>query len=188
MPGIQLYQTEADDCALIESVLENGCWLVPDILFTAPNASSLRTLSGFQDALVATRHFYILNEDFSSGPVALREISKAGRTVYYVSANVGTASLEFLAGGIFREPTTEARLIRPGFLEYSSAYWTEDRSRKLSSPLPALALYERLSRGVKRRNSKIKPGKTSFWLGSDALNQLRNGARLVGYEAWLPTR
>jgi hypothetical protein len=39
MPGIQLYQTEADDELLIQSAFENGCWLVPDIKFSTREVS-----------------------------------------------------------------------------------------------------------------------------------------------------
>lgn len=187
MPGIQLFQTTKDDSLLIQAALESGCWLVPDVEFTSAEPSRLRTLSDFQAALCMTRHFYILNESFCNGPIVLRTVVKEGKPIYYVSAAVGTPSIEFLAGGMFRDPATEVQRIRSGFLEFSSTFWTEDQTHKLPSPPPVNALYERLARGIKRRCSKIRPGKSTFWLGSDAQNQLHTGARLVGYETWLPT-
>jgi hypothetical protein len=188
MPGIQLFQTAIDDSLFIQAALECGCWLVPDIEFTSAEASRLQTLGDFQAALRMTRHFYILNESICNGPIVLRAVVKEGTPIHYVSAAVGTPSIEFLAGGLFRDPTTEAQRIRSGFLEFSSTFWTQDQTHKLPSPPPVKALYERLASGIKKRSSKIKPGKSTFWLGSDALNHLHSGARLVGYEKWLPTQ
>ena len=186
MPGIQLYQTNVDDSLLIQAALECGCWLVPDVEFTTAESSRLQTLDSFQAALQMTRHYYILNEAICNGPIPLRRVVKGGTPIYYVSPGVGTPAIEFLAGGLYRDPTAEAWRIRSGFLEFSSAYWTVDHAHKVPSPPPVKALYQRLASGIKKRSSKIKPGKATFWLGSDALNQVQSGARLVGYEAWLP--
>lgn len=187
MPGLQLYQTESDETLLVNAAFDQGCLLVPDTHLISPEVQKLISIDAFQGARVETRHFYIFCDSLAQSPLSTRKVTKEnGESFYYVSPGVGTPSIEFLGGGIFEEPNTGAHLIRPGFLEFSRKYWTVDLSRELQSPPELESLFKRLSRIVKARSSKIKPGKSVFWLGDDARAEMEDGARLVGYESWSP--
>jgi hypothetical protein len=187
MPGLQLYQTESDEVSLINAAFDLGCQLVPDTHLRSPQVQKLLSIEAFQGARVETRHFYIFSDSLAQSPLSTRKVTKEnGEFFYYVSPGVGTPSIEFLGGGIFEEPNAGAQLIRPGFLEFSREYWTLDLSRKLQSPTELESLFNRLSRTVKSHSSRIKPGKSVFWLGDNAQAEMEKGARLVGYESWSP--
>jgi hypothetical protein len=89
-----------------------------------------------------------------------------------------------LGGGLFVDDATGEKRIRSGFLEFSRDYWAANLSRKKPAPPELEEMFKLLSRVVKKRSTRIKPGKGVFWLGDDARLQLANGARLVGYESW----
>lgn len=186
MPGIQLYQTEVDELVLVRAAFERGCCLVPDLHLRSPEVQRLFNLEEFQNARLITRHFYIFGSSLAPHSLSIRPVEKENEIFYYVSSGVGTPSLEFLGGGIHVEPGTNRRLIRSGFLEFSREYWSEDLSRKLPSPPELEAHFLELSKVIKAHSLRIKPGKSVFWFGEDAKEQLQTGTKLVGYESWLP--
>lgn len=188
MPGLQLYQTEVDELLLIRAAFEEGCCLVPDVHSKVPEARRLIDVEEFREERGQTRHFYILTNSMVHSPLSIRKVKKEDDYFYYVSPGVGTPSLEFLGGGLYSGTESGTRLIRSGFLEFSREYWSADLSAKLPSPPELESLFLRLSRAIKTHGSRIKPGKTVFWLGDDAKSQLDGGARLVGYESWSPDK
>jgi len=184
MPGLQLYQTEADELVLVRAALEEGCWLVPDSSYDAPEAQRLLTAEEYQRVRTKERHFFILSESFVRAPLSMRKITKVGRDVFSISATEGGPFLEFLGGGLFVDDSTEEGRIRPGFLEFSRHYWAAGLSFRYDSPGELEQIFKRLARVVKANSLRIKPGKSAFWLGNDARVQMARGARLVGYEQW----
>jgi hypothetical protein len=184
---MQLYQTESDEILLVKSALDQGCLLMPDIHFKSREVQTVFSIETFQSARVETRHFYIFSDSLDAASLPTRKVTKQnGEVFYYVSPGVGTPSLEFLGGGLFVESNTGANLIRPGFLGFSREYWTNDLSRKRQSPTELESLFKALSRAVKAHNSRIKPGKSVYWLGDNARAEMENGARLVLNESWSP--
>jgi hypothetical protein len=130
------------------------------------------------------RHFFVLNEAFVRAPLSLRKITKADKSLFYVSPSEGGPFLEFLGGGAFADDSTGGRRIRPGFLTFSRRYWAADLSRTCDSPVELEEMFKRLTRVVKANSTRIKPGKSAYWLGNDARAQLADGVRLVCYEDW----
>jgi hypothetical protein len=155
MRTLQLYQTEADELELVKAAFAEDCWLVPDSHYRAPE-------------------------------VLMRGFSKQNESLYYVSPNEGGPFLEFLGGGVFAvDGVMKEQRIRPGFLECPRDYWDPAASQKRLSPPELAETFNRIVDAVKARSTRIKPGKTVFWLGADAKLKLQRGARLVGYETWL---
>jgi hypothetical protein len=184
MPGLQLYQTEADELVLVRAALEQGCWLVPDLSYDAPVAQRLLTVEEYQHVRTKERHFFILSESFVRAPLSMHKITKAGRDVFYISPSEGGPFLEFLGGGVFVDDSTGEGRIRSGFLEFSRHYWAADLSFRYDSPIELEQIFKKLARVVKANSFRIKPRRSAFWLGNDASAQMAFGARLVGYEQW----
>lgn len=182
MRELNLYQTESDELVLIGEAIDRHCWLVADTHSESPLVHKLITLEDFQCARLETRHFFIFDGAAEGSRLSIRKVSKDGDDFYYVSPGVGIPSLEFLGGGVFSNSDTHHRLIRPGFLSYSPEYWTADLLRKLPSPPELASLFDDLCRTVKQHSSKIRPGKKVFWIGQNAQTELKNSARLVGFE------
>ena len=184
MPGIQLYQTEADELTLIEAALEEGCWLVPDLNYEAADARRLTTIEEYRRVRIEERHFFISSERIMQAPLSMRQITKAGKNIFYVSPSEGGPFLEFLGGGCFVDDSIGERRIRPGFLTFSRYYWAADLSCRYESPPELEQMFKRLARVVKANSARIKPSKSAFWLGNDARAQMASGAKLVCYEQW----
>ena len=184
MPGLQLYQTEADELVLVRAALEQGCWLVPDLNYETPEAQRLLTAEEYQHLRTKERHFFILSESFVRAPLLMRQITKAGRNAFYISPSEGGPFLEFLGGGVFVDDSTGEGRIRSGFLDFSRHYWAADLSFRYDSPIELEQIFKRLARVVKANSLRVKPGRSAFWLGNEARAQLASGARLVGFEQW----
>ena len=186
MRTLQLYQTEADELELVKAAFAEDCWLVPDSHYRAPEVLKLFNLEEFKHARIEQRHFFIMNETFLKSPLSMRGFSKQNESLYYVSPNEGGPFLEFLGGGVFAvDGVMKEQRIRPGFLECPRDYWDPAASQKRLSPPELAETFNRIVDAVKARSTRIKPGKTVFWLGADAKLKLQRGARLVGYETWL---
>ncbi|MGD0631016.1 MAG: hypothetical protein ABR987_16940 [Terracidiphilus sp.] len=184
MPGLQLYQTEADELVLVKAALDQGCWLVPDLNYETDEVQRFRSTEEYQHFRTEERHFFVLSEAFVRAPLSLRKITKADRILFYVSPSEGGPFLEFLGGGSFVDDSTGGRRIRPGFFTFSRRYWAADLSRTYDSPVELEEMFKRLTRVVKASSTRIKPGKSAFWLGNDARAQMADGVRLVCYESW----
>lgn len=184
MPGLQLYQTEVDELALVRAALDRDCCIVPDHHYKTAEAERLSDIDAFLEARKITRHFHVLSRSLRDGPLSMQKVSNERETFYYISPNVLTPSLEFLGGGMVSPRELNAGVIRSGFLEFSREYWSADQSRKMKSPPELGVLFDELSKAVKARSVRIKPGKSVFWLGRDAKIQLEKGACLVGFETW----
>jgi hypothetical protein len=184
MPGLQLYQSELDELALVKAAFDEGCWLVPGCHYKTPQVKELRTIEEFSRARLAERHFFILSDSFVRLPLSLTKIIKQNEPVYFISSSEGGPFLEFLGGGIFVDDATQERRIRSGFFEFSRNYWATDLSKRFQSPPELEAIFKRLAGTIKKTSIRIKPGKSVFWLGNDAKTELQRGANLVGYEAW----
>jgi hypothetical protein len=186
MAGVQLYQTEEDELPLIEAAISDGCWLVPDLQYKSPHVESLRTVEEFLAVRKEERHFFILHQSFLRLPLSLRSFEKAGEKVFYVSPTEGGPFLEFLCGGLFKDEPTGRSLIRPGFLEYRTGYWDHAITRREASPPELVDSFKKLAKMLRSNSTRIKPGKSAFWLGRVAKERLGAGAQLVGLENWTP--
>jgi hypothetical protein len=188
MPQLSLYQTEEDELNVVNAAFEAGCWIVPDLDYEAPEAQVLKTGESFKQARRDERHFFILHKRFMRSPLHMRQILKHGRNVFYVSPSEGGPFLEFLGGGIIEDNESNSRHIRSGFLAYSSSYWDAEITKKEESPPELADTYKQLSKVIRATSTRIKPGRSVFWLGNYAKAQLLTGTKLSLHDNWtLPT-
>jgi len=186
MREMSLYQTEEDELNLVSAALAAGCRIVPDSNYEMPEAPTIDTIEAFQLSRSTERHFFILHECFERLPITLRQISKDGKFLYYVSPAQGGPFLEFMGGGIFVNEETGSKYIRSGFLAYRPEYWDEKLTKSEAAPPELAEMFERLAKVIRATSTRIKPDKTVYWLGDHAKTQLLNGVKLGLHEQWLP--
>jgi hypothetical protein len=186
MRELNLYQTEEDELQLVRAALSAGCRILPDSNYEVPKVLVIDNIAAFQQSRLTQRHFFILHESFQRLPVALRQIVKDGKLVYYISPSQGGPFLEFLGGGIFLNTETGTKCIRSGFLAYRSEYWDEGLTLKQPAPPELTDVYELLSKVIRATSTRIKPDNKIYWLGDYAKDQLLKGAKLGLHEQWSP--
>jgi hypothetical protein len=184
MPELDLYQTEIDELEIVKAAFVEGCRMVVDSNYQTPVAPVLETVQEFQFARSTERHFFLINTKFERMPISMRQISKDGKSVYYISPSQGGPFIEFLGGGIYEDKSSGVKTVRSGFLAYRPDYWNDELTEKFAAPVELVETYRRLAKVVRATSTRIKPDKAVYWLGNDAKAQLQMGTKLGLHQNW----
>jgi hypothetical protein len=176
-----LYLTENDELPIVTLALQLGCNLVPDLHYSTPNYELVGTVEGYKRFRTRTRAFYLTSAIFLRYPLELRRIEKENKTVYYIE-NAGCPSIYFLGGGLFVE--ADSQFIRPGSIGYQAKYRNQSNGEMERPPTELVDTYKALQKLIRSSFRHSKPGKVSFWLGPEAIDAVKGGAQLVGYEKY----
>jgi hypothetical protein len=178
---LSLYLTEEDELPLVAEALRLGSKVIPDLQYPSAQYESTTTVEGYKRYRARTRAFYVTSAIFLRRPLELRRIEKENKTVYYIE-NAGCPSIYFLGGGLFVE--TDSQFIRPGSIGYQAKYWNQSNGEIERPPTKLVETYKALQGLIRRSFRHAKPGKVSFWVGQEAVEAVKNGAKLVGYERY----
>jgi len=181
MAELILYPTESDELPIISLALQSGCKLVPDLDYPRPQYECLTNLDDYKNYRSRTRVFLLVSDVFFRHPLEMRQIEKQDLIVYYIFDRTGGPTIFFNSGGVIEEAGVKS--VRPGSIGHHPTYWTEDH-RVMKPAAELVETYKVLQKLIRRSFLHSKPGNVSFWIGPDAVEDVKNGAKLVGYEKY----
>jgi len=181
MAELSLYLTENDEVPIIALAMQLGCKLIPDLGYPTAQHDSLNAVGEYRLYRSRTRLFFLTSERFLRHPLELRRIEKNGDSVFYV-ADIGGPVIQFLGGGSFEEHGS--RFVRPGSIGHHARYLNPANKLMEKPPSELRDTYKELQKLVRKLFRHCKPGKVSFWIGPEAVDAVKNGAKLVGYEKY----
>lgn len=182
MAELTLYLTENDELPIVALAMEMGCRLIPDLNYPVPQYDSVTTIESYRLYRDRTRLFLLVSDRFYLSPLEMRSIKKDGKTIYYLSQRSGGPTIQFLGGGVFEEHGS--KFVRPGDIGYHSTYQSTTSSTIEKPPPELVDTYKGLQKLIRRSFSHSKPAKVSLWVGPEAVDAVKHGAKLVGFEKY----
>jgi hypothetical protein len=180
MPELNLYMTEKDERRAVTFAFEQGCEFIPDLHYPSNRYELISTTNQYLRCRVRTRLFFILSEKYYCCPLEMRRIQQNGRRFHYISQRSGGPTIQFLAGGSFEAQGQE--FIRSGAIGYYPTYWNTLESEMQKPSARLVSTYKSLALQIRQIATRIKLGRSIFWVGDDARRAALTGAKLVGFE------
>jgi hypothetical protein len=180
MPELDFYLVEEEELELVQFILDNNAWFVPDLKYDAPEYFRITSLVEFKKVRKAKRHFFVLSSAYLKSPLKLRRVEKGRAGFYRIEHRVGGPTIDFLGSGTLdRGPT---RLIVAGSVSHYPSYYDSLANILVHPPEGLKALYTAIVKRIKRTCFPVRGKSRKYWVGPRAALASASGAIRVGLD------
>lgn len=176
MAQIDFFIDDVLEKKLIEYLFSLDFEFIPSIDSEIENYNVVNSFEEFDLWSKKTRQFYLINKNFTTKPLVVKNFVRDEVTFFYISQRYGGPYIDFFLPATFNEDSTE---ISSGFIGiYSSYYGIND----IQSVDILNSYYRKISNFIKKNTVKFSLKiKRTYWVSQSIIDLIEQGkAELVG--------
>ena len=182
MAEIDFFITSDEEIELIEFILNEGTYLIPDCKFK-PELIEIRDIKTYlKYRMDGSGLFFIISPVYFSSPLEIKSVYNEhyGRIIYYIEQRSGGPTIEFCNSQIYEK--AGVNYLSSSCLGHYPTYWNTKTFATEKAPVALKALYAKIIREIKKSN-QLKTTKRTYWLSKGITSMRRDGLKLNGIDS-----
>lgn len=182
MPEDTFLATDAEYDRLIEFVIAEGAWLVPDRHYETSIYEEIRSLSDYRSRKRCVM-YYVLHERWPFEGFSLKEVeNKHLGKGYYIQQRVGGPAISLTYHPERTEP--DPALLGVGSIHHFPFYYHINGRVKFETPKLMRDFYKALATEIRRQSKKVRSPKqpSTVWIMAEAIKAVKAGQKKSPWE------
>jgi hypothetical protein len=182
MPEIDFFSDDRDENTLVQFIMDQGFYFVPDVSYDFPDYNQFRDWDSYQANRLSTPRFYLLHRDVPVSPLLMHQIRQGWRAGKYALLDrEGGPVLDLCCGNAYEK--NGFRWLPTCSLSYHPTYVNSDTGQFEKTPKKLRSKYRDIANYIKQHGTMIEQkciggGTRSYWIMEHARNALRQGSKL----------
>lgn len=183
MPEIDFFQTEDEEIKLVEFIVSEGAFFIPDHKFS-PKIIEAKDTSAFIDNWpYCSGLYYIASPQYSISPLEVKSVYNEHykKEIFYIEQRNGGPVLTFSSTRVYVK--NGAKRLTNSSIGYYPTYWNTEKSVMEKPPAALIQFFKKIVKQIKRGGTEIKTTQRTFWLRPGIVTLRENGLKLNAIDA-----